>query len=160
MNKKVGIVLAVVGALLLLCCLGAIFFTKGVAEKVTETINRDHSFVEKALNATAKTWDEEEFSKYAEASFNTPARREETRKLFATLKKNLGAMTSLEKPVEEKKSFKADSSSADPGFLVTLTAKAKFEKGGGVFTVTVKNYKAQTKITDIHLDPLPGSNIP
>lgn len=142
------------------CCLGGIFIAKGVATKLTETLNNDHLFVEEALTATGKTWDEKRFSGYADDSFNTPARREETKKLFATLKSKLGMLTSLEKPVEEKQSFKADSTSADPGFFVTLKAKAKFEKGNGIFTVTVKNYKSKAKIVDIHLDPDPGSKTP
>ncbi len=157
MSKKVGIVLAVVGAILLLCCLGGIFFTKSVTAKIFESVDKDKAFVATALNATAKTWDEEAFATFADESFNTPTRREETRKLFATLKQKLGPMLSLEEVIDDKKSFKADNSGTTQGFFVTLHANAKFQKGTGVFTVTVKNLKDQIKITDIHLDPLPGA---
>jgi hypothetical protein len=106
----------------------------------------------------------QEFSKFADDSFNTPEKREETRKLFATLKKNLGPLVELGEVTTGAKAFKANNQGNEQGFFISLTAKAKFEKGNGVFTVVVKNYKEQMKITSISLDPdkatPPDSNKP
>ncbi len=164
MNKKVGIGLAVFLALLVICCTGIFFFFKTATGKIMETVSKDQVFVANVLKSTTKNWDENEFSKFADDSFNTPDKREETRKLFATLKKNLGALVELGEVTTGTKAFKANNEGNGQGFFVSLTAKAKFEKGNGVFTVVVKNFKEQMKITSISLDPdkpqAPGTKSP
>ena len=42
---------------------------------------------------------------------------------------------------------------ASNGLFISLTAKAKFEKGDGIFTVVVKNVKEKMTVTAISLDP-------
>ena len=167
MNKKVGIGLTIFAALVLLCCIGGIFTLKSAAAKLTEVISNDQIFVTKVLQASATTWDENEFSKFADESFNTPASREKNKKLFLTLSKNLGPLVSLSEVMPGSKSLKANTDGNGNGFFVTLTAKGKFEKGEGVFTVVVKNVKEKMTIMAISLDPVqpdtktnPASNTP
>jgi hypothetical protein len=167
MNKKVGIVLAVFAALLVLCCLGGFFYVKSVADKITGVVAKDQVFVANVLKSTTKNWDENEFSKFADESFNTPEKREGTRKQFALLKQKLGPLVSLGEVVPDSKAFRANTGGKANGFFVSMTAKAKFEKGDGVFTVVVKNYQDKMTITSIGIDPdnspgkvNPGSNNP
>lgn len=152
MNKKVGIAITVFAALMLFCCLGFVFTLKSATAKITEVITRDQTFVATVLKATAKDWDEGEFSKYADSSFNSPARREETKKLFASLKKNLGVLVSLGEVTPGSKVL-GSNNGASNGLFISLTAKAKFEKGDGIFTVVVKNVKEKMTVTAISLDP-------
>jgi hypothetical protein len=156
MNKKFGIVAAVLGGILLLCCLGGFFFINGALSKVGETIKADQAFLDKALKATAKNWDESEFSLYADESFNTPEKRETTKKLFSTLKQRLGSLVSLGtiEPLTRGRAFRTGTQKgADQGFFVSFRAKAKFEKGNGVFEVMVKNNKDKHTIYEISLNP-------
>lgn len=158
MSKKIGIIFAVFAGLLILCCLGGFFYLKGIANRITDVVKKDQAYVTLALNSTASTWDEKEFAPYADASFNTPQKRAETQKLFGTLKQKLGRLIKLGGVVPDTKTFRANSDGTGQGFFVTLTAKATFEKGTGVFTVTVKNVKDQVKIYNISLDPERPSN--
>ena len=160
MSKKVGIILAVLAAIMVLCCAGGFFFFKGFANKIVETSAKDQAFIATALTATAKTWDEKVFSTYADENFNKPEHRESTRKQFANLQKKLGSLVSLQKAVEQKRAFNADSNMPSPGFYITYKANAKYEKGDGVFTVTVRNSKNEIKITDIGLDPVGPAKTP
>lgn len=156
MNKKFGIIAAVIGGLLLVCCLGGFFFINGALGKVRDTIKADQAFLDKALKATAKDWDEKEFSLYADESFNTPEKREATKKLFASLKQRLGSLETLGavEPAGGKGSFRAGTQKgADQGFFVSFRAKAKFQKGNGVFEVMVKNNKDKHTIYEISLNP-------
>ena len=158
MSKKIGIIFAVLAGLLVLCCLGGGFYLKSFAGRVNEIITKDQAFVSKVLNSTAKTWDEKEFSPFADDSFNTPTRKAETQKLFATLKQKLGPLVTLGEVIPDKKAFRANSDARGQGFFVSFTAKAKFERGTGVFTVMVRNRKDQMKVYDISLDPERPSN--
>jgi hypothetical protein len=153
MNKKVGIALTAFAAMLLLCCLGFFFTLRSATKKITEVIAKDQVFVSNVINSTAKNWDENEFSKFADDTFNTPEKRAETKKLFLTLKKNLGPLVSLGEVAPGAKAFRPTTDGDGNGFLVSLTAKAKFEKGDGIFTVVVRNVKEKMTITSISLDP-------
>lgn len=153
MNKKVGIGLAIFAGLTLFCCLGVFFYLKSTIAKITDVMAKDQVFVANVLKSTTKNWDEAEFSKFADETFNTPEKREGTRKLFLTLKKNLGPLETLGEVIPNGKSFQANNNGASKGFLITLTAKAKFEKGNGIFTVVVKNHQEKMTITSISLDP-------
>jgi hypothetical protein len=153
MSKKTGIILAVIVFIAILCCSGTFMFMKNVMTKVNETVVNDQKFVATVLKATAAKWDENAFSPYADDTFNTPAKREETRKQFESLNKNLGPLVSLGEVVQDMKALRANNTGVEKGFFVSFTAKAKFEKGNGVFSVTVKNLQNQTKIYAIALNP-------
>ncbi|MEI8281829.1 MAG: hypothetical protein WCG75_05450, partial [Armatimonadota bacterium] len=131
MSKKTGIILAVILFVALLCCSGTFLFMKNVMTKVNEAVVSDQKFVATVLKATASKWDESAFSPYADDSFNTPEKREETRKQFETLNKNLGPLVSLGEVVQDMKALRANNTGIEKGFFVSFTAKAKFAKGTG-----------------------------
>lgn len=154
MGKKIGVVVAVLGGIFLLCCLGGFFFFRNVFGQLRETVKTDQTFVETALKATAKNWDEKDFAIYADESFNTPERKAETRKLFATLKEKLGPLVSLgEVKAQRRGGFHSVSEGPKAGFYVTFDVKAKFQKRDGVFEVTVRNNKDHHSISAISLNP-------
>ena len=153
MNKKAGIVWVIAALVLISCCLGTFFFAQSFTKRITETMAKDQKFVTTVLTSCTKTWDEDLFSKSADESFNTPAKRAETQKLFATLKEHLGGLVSLGDVTFSKEASRSNNNGTAQGFFVSFTAKAKFEKGNGIFTVTVKNIKDQMKIYTIGLDP-------
>jgi hypothetical protein len=159
MNKKIGTILAVFALFLVLCCLGGFFYIKQVADRINKVIAKDQAYVTQALNTTAKSWDEQIFSTFADDTFNTPAHRAETKKQFAMLKDKLGMLVNLGEVTTDKKSFKANNGSAQ-GFYVSFTATAKFEKGNAVFSVTVKNLNEQMRIFDISVNPLKSALAP
>ncbi len=153
MNKRAGIVWVIAATVLVSCCLGTFFFAQSFTKRVGETITKDQKFVTTALNSSAKNWDESKFAKFADESFNEPAKREATQKLFATLKQNLGGLLSLGEVTVNKDVSRANNNGTAQGFFLSFTAKAKFENGDGIFSVTVKNLKDQMKIFTISLDP-------
>jgi hypothetical protein len=160
MNRKIAVVFAVFMGLLVLCCSGIFFYVKSVTSKITDLVIKDQKFVSNVLQSCTKNWDENEFSKFADPSFNTPEKRQETRKLFATLKQNLGPLVTLGEVTTDKKTFRAASDNTAQGFFVALKAKAKFQKGEGVFSVTVKNFKDKETIFAIGLDPVKPTSPP
>jgi hypothetical protein len=95
MGKKVGIASAIFIGVIILCCLGGGFTVRQFLGRIKETVTKDQTFVRTALTATAKNWDEKDFSIFADDSFNEPSKKEETRKLFVTLKEKLGTLVSL-----------------------------------------------------------------
>ena len=153
MNKRAGIVWVIAATVLVSCCLGTFFFAQSFTKRVGETIAKDQKFVATVLNSSAKNWDEGEFSKFADESFNAPAKREATKKLFSTLKQHLGGLVSLGEVTINKDASRSNNNGTTQGFFMSFTAKAKFEKGNGIFNVTVKNIKDQMTIYTIGLDP-------
>lgn len=154
MNKKVGVVAAIFLGVMVLCCLGSLFMARQAFNKVRETVTKDQEFVAKALEDTAKTWDEKAFATYADESFKTPDKQEQTKKLFVTLKEKLGPLVKLgEVKVLNRSAFRSSTNGDAQGFFVSFRAAAKFQKRDGVFDVTVRNYKDQKTIFAISLNP-------
>ena len=154
MGKKVGVASAIFVGLIILCCLGGGFTIRQFLGRIKETVSKDQTFVRTALTATAKNWDEKDFSIYADDSFNQPSKREETRKLFATLKDKLGPLESLG-TVELPRSngFRPANDGSSKGLFLTFIVKAKFQKRDGVFEVTIRNNKDHQAIYAIGLNP-------
>jgi len=154
MGKKVGIIAAVVGGIILLCCLGGIFFARNVIGQLKETVAKNQTFVGTALMATAKNWDEKDFAIYADESFNKPENKKKTQELFATLKEKLGPIVSLGeiKPLRQN-SFRTNDKGDNKGFFVKFEVPAKFQKRDGVFEVTVRNNRERQTIFAISLNP-------
>jgi hypothetical protein len=62
-------------------------------------------------------------------------------------------MLSLGEVTPGAKAFRANADGSERGLLVSITAKAKFEKGNGIFTVVVRNVGEKMTVTSISLDP-------
>ncbi|MBI1332080.1 MAG: hypothetical protein JST12_13940 [Armatimonadetes bacterium] len=154
MNKKTGVVLAIVAGILILCCAGGAFMIRSMFNQIQETVKTDKEFVKTALTATAKNWDEKDFALYADDSFNKPENKEKTQKLFTELKDKLGSIKTLgDITVLRRGGFRTNDSGTDRGFYITFRASATFEKRDGVFDVTVKNNKDKHVIYSIALNP-------
>ena len=140
---------AVVGGAILLCCGGSIFLVSRTVGEVRDRILASAQFAKEAVTKTGKNWDEADFAFYAGPEFNTPEKKERTKKMFGVFKSKLGSLVSVEdfQPMS-RRAVEA----SDRGFDVRLVAKAKFEKGEGKFEVVVRNTKEKKFVTDISLN--------
>lgn len=154
MNSKTGIALVVVGGVLVACCGGGFFLAKSATEQVQKTISKNKEFVKESLSQIGATWDPKVFDKYADASFKSDEKNARTEKMFVVFKQKLGKLQLLEEvePDQSKKPFEIVSAQGKQAFLSRLTAKAKFEKGEGVFKVTVQNIANTQSILEIALN--------
>lgn len=154
MNKKFGIAIAIFLGCLLLCCGGMLYAGNTAFRRIRETVAADRVFVRNALTATAKNWEEADFAPFADDAFNAPDKKEQTRKLFATLKEKLGSLETLDEPVVQRQgAFRSSNTGENRGFYVTFKVHAKFAKRNGIFEVTVRNTKDKKYISDISLNP-------
>lgn len=149
MKKKTVIAAGVVGGIMLLCCGGSFFLVSRTIGEVRDRIASSAKFAKEAVTKTASKWDEADFSFYAGPEFNTPEKKERTKKMFAVFKAKLGSIVSVE---DFQPARRRSIETSKQGLDIRLMADATFEKGKGKFEVTVRNQKDRKFITDITLN--------
>lgn len=151
MNKKTGIIAAIVVGLLVLCCGGGVLLTRSTFQQLKAVLDADRAFVKTSVASFAKDWDEAKFNALAEKSFQEPEKRARTQKMFAAFKAKLGGLKSVGEIEDQKGSLKADTSGERGRFLAGFRLPAVFEKGNGTFEITVLNVGEKKSIFEINL---------
>jgi hypothetical protein len=150
-SKKTGVILTVLSAVLVLCCVGGFFVTNNAFKQIKKTVAEGGEFVTTALKETGRKWDPVVFSQYADEERNTASEKQKTSKMFDVFRVKLGALKSLGAPETSRKQF-SQSRDDRSTFLVGYNVKAKFEKGDGVFEVVLRCTMKTKKILTIRLD--------
>ncbi|HLO99773.1 MAG TPA: hypothetical protein VK171_14360, partial [Fimbriimonas sp.] len=149
MNKKTGVLIAVVVGIFLLCFTGGALFIKNAFQHVTEAVEKSTVFGKSAISDIGAEWSLDTYLVYADEFYKTESEKTKAKLMLAEFSKRLGKLKSLDAVEPVAKGARSVYEGDRAGFYVRVQTTGTFEKGKAKITVAVRNHKEKQSLTEI-----------